>query len=80
MYSKLSVNGDENIQQGNTFLLEGMVKFLPDTIKYVSCGVYPDVDVRDNDLVLFGFFFISEESVGHPNLGGIGQSQIIQLS
>lgn len=41
--------------------------FLPNAVQYIPIWIYSDINIWDDNLVLFGFLFIPKESVRHPN-------------
>ena len=52
--------------------------FSPDAVEDFSVGKNSDVNVWNDDLVLSRLLLVPEESVRHPNLGRVSQSQIFQ--
>ena len=54
-------------------------EILPDAVENVPVREDPDVEVWRQDLVKSRNLLISKESVGHPDLPSIGESQVADL-
>ena len=53
---------------------------LPYAVENVSVWVDPDVQVGLDDVVKVSILFIAKKCIWHPNLPGIGKSQVTYVS
>ena len=51
----------------------------PDTVENITIGKDSDVEVWRENCVKPSDFLVPEESVGHPDLTGVGHRQILDL-
>ena len=49
----------------------------PDAVEDVSVGKDPDVEVGQDDVVEGALLLVPEEGVGHPQLPGVAQGEVL---
>ena len=54
--------------------------YLPYTIENITIRIDSNINIWNYNLVLFGFFLISEEGVRHPNFPGIRHCQVFNAA
>ena len=52
---------------------------IPDAVENITVRIDPDVEVGGEDVVEGTDLLVPEESVGHPDLAGVGHRQILDL-
>ncbi len=68
-------------RQSNTSHILIMFSFiLPDAVQNVPVGKHPDVQVWLYDVVELPVLLVAEEGVGHPDLAGVSQGQVLHLA
>ena len=59
--------------------LEGceLISCSPDAVEDVPVGEDPDVEVGEDDVVEGALLLVPEEGVGHPQLPGVPQGEVL---
>ena len=55
------------------------IEVLPDAIENHAIRIDSDVDIGDDDVVEVASLLVSEESVRHPDLAGVGDGEVGDL-